>query len=129
MGINFVTLAGYVGSEPKVYDNKTYKSVRLSVCTVGYRAKKEVTDWHNVEAYNNNASYIEKYIFKGDYVVISGYLSITEYKGNDGNEKKVYSVKVSSIEKPRIKEKETGQKPASENYNREYNFTDDDLPY
>ena len=42
--------------------------------------------------------YIEKYIKKGDFVVISGYLTTTAFTDKSGQERKTYGIKVVSIE-------------------------------
>jgi len=128
MGMNYVFLSGYVGTEPNIVVGKSnFKVARLSIGTTTYRNKQQVTDWHNVEAFGTAASYIEKYVKKGDYVVVTGFLSTKVYKGKDGTDKHAYNVTVSSIEKPRVKdhvESETKYEPGNNT-----NKSEDDMPY
>lgn len=134
MGINSVILAGYVGNEPNVYTKNDFKVAKFSVGTQSYRNKQQVTDWHNLESFGSSATYIEKYVHKGDYVVVSGFLTTTTFKTKDGTEMKVYGVKVSSVEKPRVKDTDMHPEPRSEEQpepprEAQGGKYDDDLPY
>lgn len=134
MGVNSVILAGYVGSEPMVYTKNDFKVAKFSVGTQSYRNKQQVTDWHNLESFGSSATYIEKYVHKGDYVVVSGFLTTTTFKTKDGTEMKVYGVKVSSVEKPRVKDTEMHPEPRSDEQPESPREVqggkyDDDLPY
>ena len=128
MGVNSVILAGYIGGEPQIFERGEFKTGRISVGTNAFRNKQAVTDWHNVELFGAAATYAEKYIKKGDYVVVTGYLSMTEYTTRDGVEKKLYNIKALTIEKPKVKEDERNDEPPnrSSGYSRNSN---DDLPY
>ena len=126
MGINNVILAGYVGTEPKVVVGKSdFKIARVSIGTTTYRGGKSVTDWHNVEAFGSAANYIERYVNKGDYVVVTGFLSMSTFK-KDGVDKHYYNVKVSAIEKPRVKDVESDP---GEDYESDIGKTEVDMPY
>ncbi len=138
MGVNTVILAGYVGSEPNVYSKNDFKVAKFSIGTSAYRNKQKVTDWHNVESFGSSATYVENYIHKGDYVVVSGFLTTTTFKTKDGTEMKVYGVKVSSVEKPRVNEEANRPEVRNEEHGSTLSVSprvtpdskyDDDLPY
>lgn len=133
MGINIVALSGHVGVDPVIYTKEDFKIAKISMSTVGYRNRKEVVDWHNVDAYGQVAEFVEKHVKKGDYVSLTGYLSTTSYKGSDGKDKKSYSVKVVSLDKPNVKKIPVDQSKLNEyERNKEKQrreIPDDPIPY
>ena len=121
-------LAGYVGAEPNIVVGKNdFKVVRISIGTSTFRNKQTVTDWHNVEAFGSAANYIEKYVKKGDYVVVSGFLTMSKFKGKDGSDRNYYNVKVSTVEKPRVRS--SSDDNPGEEYEMEQGKPVDDMPY
>ena len=84
---------------------------------------KEQIEWHNVEAFGKNADFIESYVFKGDFILIQGFLSTASFKDKSGAERKTYSVKVSTINKP----KSGDAKPSGNT--QQYHGNEDDIPY
>jgi single-strand DNA-binding protein len=127
--MNQVTLSGFIGGDPKIVHKENFSVARLSIATKSYRNKENVTDWHEVEAFNQNADYIEKYIHKGDFVVISGYLTTTSFTTKEGVERKTYGVKLVTIEANTQSRQQSApaQKPQQQQYPPQHN--DDDIPY
>jgi single-strand DNA-binding protein len=93
--VNKVILVGNLGKDPEVraFQNGG-RIARLSVATsdswkdrtTGER--KEKTEWHRVEIYNDNLVGIaEKYLRKGSKVFIEGKLETQKYTDKDGQEK------------------------------------------
>lgn len=86
--INQVLIMGNVGKEPeiKVLDNQV-KVATFSVATSTGGFKKadgtevqEKTSWHSIVAWRGLAELSEKFVHKGDKVLIQGTLSYREYE-------------------------------------------------
>lgn len=86
--INQVILAGNVGKEPEV---KTLDggikvaTFSLATSTGGYKKQDgtevpEKTQWHNIVAWRGLAEIAEKYVHKGDKIIIMGTLQYREYE-------------------------------------------------
>lgn len=90
---NTVTLVGRLGLNPEVREVKEGKTVaRLSIATDdSYRTadgeKVKNTQWHTVVAWNRNAKFAEKYLVKGNEVMIEGKLTHRTWEDKDGNKK------------------------------------------
>jgi single-strand DNA-binding protein len=98
--VNKVILVGNVGRDPEV---RTFTSgdrvVSFSVATAeSWRDKntgerKDRTEWHNVQIFNENLGKIaEQYLHKGSKVYIEGSLQTREYTDKDGNQRKATEV-------------------------------------
>ena len=125
--MNQVTLSGFVGQDPKIVARESFKVARVSIATKMYRNKEQVSDWHDVEAFGTNAEYFEKFVKKGDFVVISGYLTTTSYTDKSGQERKNYGVKVTSVESNNRGATNTPAQPQAPQ--RQQQHFDDDIPY
>jgi single-strand DNA-binding protein len=101
MGVNSVILGGHVGQDPKIYIKGDLKIAKFGLGTTMFRNNARVTDWHSIEAFGKLAEYIEKYFKKGDYVIITGYLTTNVFKTKEGNDKKEITVKAITAEKPK----------------------------
>jgi single-strand DNA-binding protein len=98
--VNRVILIGSLGRDPEV---RTFQSgdrvVSFSMATTeSWRDKntgerKERTEWHNVQVFNENIGKIaENYLKKGSKVYLEGTLQTREYTDKDGNQRKVTDV-------------------------------------
>ena len=123
--MNHVVLSGFVGKDPEIRKRDNYSIAKFSIATSMFRNKKKETDWHDVEAFGQNADYIEGNVKKGDFVVISGYLTTTSYIDKNNNERKNYGVKIITIESNN-KGREAEPKPTPR-YQPPH--VDDDIPY
>ena len=82
--INQVLLAGNVGKEPEVRTlDGGIKVATFSIATStgGYKKQDgtdvpEKTQWHSIVAWRNLAEIAEKYVHKGDKIIIMGNHSI-----------------------------------------------------
>lgn len=94
--VNKVILIGNLGRDPEV---RTFPSgdrvVSFSVATTeSWRDKntgerKDRTEWHNVQIFNENLGKIaEQYCRKGSKVYLEGQLQTREYTDKDGNQRK-----------------------------------------
>ena len=86
--INQVLLAGNVGKEPEVRTlDGGIKVATFSIATStgGYK-KQDGTDvpeknqWHSIVAWRNLAEIAEKYVHKGDKIIIMGTIQYREYE-------------------------------------------------
>ncbi len=90
---NRVNLIGNLGMDPQVRETSNGKKMaRFTIATSeNYRNNKgekvTETQWHNIVAWGNQVSYIEKYLEKGQQVAIEGKLTHREYQ-NSNNEKR-----------------------------------------
>ena len=129
--MNLVQLAGNIGNiKPFGKDNA---GVNVSVATQEPRKEGndwvEDTVWHNATAYCHTAKYIQDYANVGDFIVISGKLSVREYTDKDGNKQKPVSI---SIKDCVLKSKgvSKGQEQADSRPKPEGNTDpNDDLPF
>lgn len=95
--INKVILIGNVGADPdyRALDGGN-RVVRLRLATTEkYKTNdgtKEQTEWHNIEAWQNLADIIDKWVKKGDKLYIEGSIRTRSYKDKDGAEKFAMSI-------------------------------------
>lgn len=98
--INKVQLLGYVGKDPEIRKtNDGREWATFSVATSeSWRdkysgEKKELTEWHNIVCFNENVcEIIEKYVNKGDQIIVEGQMRTRKYQDKDGNDR--YSTEV-----------------------------------
>lgn len=82
MSVNKVILKGRLGKDPEMKNT----AVKFSIATdEGYKDKSgnkvDKTAWHNIVAFGKLAEILEKYLHKGDEVVIVGKLDYNEHEG------------------------------------------------
>lgn len=100
---NSVRLTGFLGSAPEVKSiSETKKVAKLNLATNdSYKNEKgekvEETQWHNLIAWNAQATIAEKYLKKGSEVAIEGKLTNRSYVNKDGIKCYVTEVVVSEI--------------------------------
>lgn len=100
---NKVQLIGRLGAQPAIHTTETGKKyARFSVATSEiYRTAKgeKVTDtqWHNLVAWGKVAELAEKYLNKGNEIVVEGKLINRNYVDKDGNKKYITEVQVNEV--------------------------------
>jgi single-strand DNA-binding protein len=100
---NSVRLTGFLGSAPEVKNISDSKKVaKLNLATNdSYKNEKgekvEETQWHNLVAWNVQATIAEKYLQKGSEIAIEGKLTNRSYVNKDGIKCYVTEVIVSEI--------------------------------
>lgn len=98
MGINRATLMGYITTDPEVTKTDTNTIVRFTMSTNVYRANRMNSDFHFIQSFGPVAEYAEKYLEKGDYTFVEGYLVAGKYKNKSGYEVRNYTVHANKIE-------------------------------
>ena len=100
---NRVQLIGNLGNDPEIKELESGKKMaRFAIATNDvYRnadgEKVTATQWHNIIAWNGNASIAENYLKKGREVAIEGRLAHRSYDDKDGNTKYITEVIVNQI--------------------------------
>lgn len=100
---NSVRLIGRLGTEPEIRILGNEKKVaHFSLATnETYRDAKgnKVTNtcWHNLVAWNSQASLAEQYLHKGQEIAVEGKLNNRSYTDKEGNKKYVSEIVVNEI--------------------------------
>jgi len=100
---NTVQLIGNLGGDPEVKNLEGGKTVaKLSVATTDkYMNQKgekvENTTWHNCVAWGKTAEIAEKFLKKGDEVVLEGKLTNRSYEDKDGVKKYISEILLNQI--------------------------------
>lgn len=95
---NRVQLIGNLGNDPEIITLESGKKLaKFSIATnETYKnsAGEKVTDtqWHNIVAWNKTAEIIEKYLQKGNEVIIEGKLTSRSFDDKEGNKRYVTEV-------------------------------------
>ncbi len=100
---NSVQLMGHLGQDPEVVNLESGKKlVKFSLATNDYYTKKDgekvtSTDWHNIIAWGKTADIIEKYVVKGQEVIIRGKLSSRSYETKEGEKRFITEVNCDEV--------------------------------
>ena len=100
---NKVQLIGHLGNDPEIITldsgkklakfnmatNETYKNTQGEKITE--------TQWHNLIAWNNIAEITEKYVKKGQEIVIEGKLTSRSYEDKEGIKKYITEIVVNEL--------------------------------
>lgn len=80
--VNKVTLIGAVGRDPEIrYSASGMAIASFSLATSKKsKEKDEVTQWHNLVAFQKTAELVEKYVKKGSKLYIEGEIQYQEYE-------------------------------------------------
>jgi single-strand DNA-binding protein len=99
---NAVNLIGRAGINPivRTFENGV-KLAKFSLATnetiTEVNGKRHETQWHNVVAWGKKAELIEKFVKKGQLMVVDGKLINRVFKGNDGSSKRMTEIQVNEI--------------------------------
>ena len=93
--LNKVLLIGRLGNDPEIKPMQNGKNVAiLSLATSeswkdkNTGEKKEKTEWHRVDIFNEGiVNVVQKYLKKGSQVYVEGQLNTSKYTDNNGQEK------------------------------------------
>ena len=120
---NSVRLYGNVGQEPeiKTFDNGN-KLARFSLATTEkFKDNKgemtEETTWHNLVVWGKQADIVEKYVKKGEKLIVEGRLTNRSYDAKDGSKRYITEIVVSEFllaSSPKAKQNVEGSNVAEE---------------
>lgn len=111
------TIVGHLGKDPEMRTTQNGQQVANFSVAVSHKVgDTEHTIWYNVACWGKLAETAEKYLRKGNPVMVNGQLSIREYTNRDGQ--KGFSVDVTCrdlvlIEKRQDSESGGGQQQAA----------------
>jgi len=100
---NRVQLIGNLGNDPEIKELDAGKKLaRFSIATNdSYKnadgEKITSTQWHNIVAWDKNASIAERFLKKGREVAIEGRLTHRSYDDKDGSTKYISEIIVTEI--------------------------------
>lgn len=100
---NAVQLIGNVGNSPEIKNLEGDKKVINFSLATNEVYKNEAgekitnTDWHSIVAWGKLAETIEKYVSKGDEILIQGKLSYRTYDDKDGNKRYITEIKANEV--------------------------------
>jgi single-strand DNA-binding protein len=103
---NHVQLMGRLGQNPEIINLDSGKKLaKFSLATnenyTNAKGEKvENTDWHNIVAWGKTADIIEKYVTKGQEIVISGKLTSRSYETKEGEKRYITEVVCSELVMP-----------------------------
>ena len=129
--MNKAILIGNVGKEPEIRKTQSGISVaNFSLATSKKIKGEDKTEWHRIVAWDKLAEIIEKYVHKGDKIMIEGEIETRDYE-NDGQ--KVYTTEIRAWNMEMLGGKPEGNRNESVS-NQKVNVSnlddiDDDLPF
>lgn len=104
MSFNQVTLMGRVGQEPQIHTTKNgVKFATFSLATnrvwtdKNTGERKEQTDWHQCITYNRRAETVEKYVKKGDLLLVSGSIYYRSWETDAGEKRYNTDISVNNL--------------------------------
>lgn len=125
MNLNKTFLIGRVTKDPEVLSTQSGKKVcRISLATNQFmgKGKEDKTTFHNIVAWGTIADVAEKYVTKGQEIMIEGRIDNRSYKKKDGSNGYISEVIVENLQLGSKPKNETQGKQASKEE------VDDSLP-
>ena len=102
--MNTVTVVGRVGrdasEEYKTFEQSENRKTRFSVAVNRWdtKTKSEVTDWFNIEVWNQQADFASQYVKKGRLVAIDGAIANNRWTDMKTNsEKESFFIRANTI--------------------------------
>lgn len=138
-GLNKATLIGTVGKDPEVKTlDGGVKVAKFSLATnESYKDKNgqkvEITDWHNLSAWNKLADIIEQYVKKGSHLYIEGRIKNRTYEKN-GVKHYYTEIVIDNMimlggNKPATDSRQTGREATQQQESEYTQPNNDDLPF
>lgn len=97
--LNQITLLGRVGITPAYSEPKAGLTVaRFTLATSKKYKDKEETQWHRIVAFNSHADFVDKYVHKGDALLIQGEVKYNTFTTKEGKEVTTTDIFVNSVQ-------------------------------
>lgn len=132
---NQITLVGRLGKEPEFTFTPSGTAVCKCSMAVDDHISKErkETDWFNLVFFGSLAEVVEKYLYKGSCILVSGKMKLRSYKDKQGQTKTWPEVVCNSMQMLDSKEKSQTRTTTSSSSNSSDidvfdPFLDDDEP-
>lgn len=101
MSVNKIILLGFVGADPDLrFPEKDSAVAAFPLATSEMRGSPavEITEWHRVVMYGDNARFAEKYIRKGSRLFVEGKLMYREFEDKFKIRHKIAEIKAENFE-------------------------------
>lgn len=101
--MNRVVLAGYLADDPKALNsaNNAFVGVRIVIATKDSRDRgNDVTHFLNCVAWSNVASYVQRNLKRGDFVVADGRVRVNKFVNNEGKNVSRIEIVIDAINSP-----------------------------
>jgi len=101
MNLNKTFLVGRVTKDPEVLSTQSGKKVaKISLATNQFmgKGKPQKTTFHNIVAWGTTADVAEKYVTKGQEIMIEGHIDNRSYKKKDGSNGYISEVVVERLQ-------------------------------
>ena len=100
--INKAMLMGRLGKDPTVKRLENGHIVaNVSLATNDFYTRdgvrKEVTEWHNLEMWDKQAEFAEKYLVKGRIIYVEGKIKTDKYTDSNGVDKETRKIRVTEV--------------------------------
>ena len=120
MSLNVVAIMGRLTADPQMRQTQSGKSVASFRVAVD-RGRKDAngqnqTDWLDVVAWENTATFVEKYFPKGSMIAVTGRLQSRNYQDKNGNNRTAIEIVANQVSFCGEKKQDTKSfQPANEN--------------
>ena len=100
--MNKVILLGNLGSDPEIINSPSVKIAKFSLATSDnwkdkQGQKQSRTEWHRCVIFGNLSDVVEKYLNKGDQVLVEGSVTYSQYELEDGSVRYSTDIKVQQL--------------------------------
>lgn len=100
--LNRIAVMGRLGRDPEIRYTQSGTPVASFSLAVDrdftdQATGKRATDWIDVVAWGNRATFAEKYFHKGQLAVVEGRLQIRDYVGRDGGKRRAVEIVAENI--------------------------------
>jgi single-strand DNA-binding protein len=123
MNLNKTFLIGRVTKEVEIQSTQSGKKVaKISLATNQFmgKDKEDKTTFHNIVAWGTTADVAEKYVTKGQEIMIEGHIDNRTYKKKDGSNGYISEVIIENLQ--------LGNKPNGAEPKKKEEEVDDSLP-
>jgi single-strand DNA-binding protein len=124
-----VTVMGHLGKNPEMKEVGQHKAVKFSLAVTKKRKDKDHTEWFNVVAWNKTAELCQKYLQKGDQVLVVGELETREYEDKQGQKQRWTDLNISNVQFVKTKGLEEKKDQPVSSGNDWRGISPDDLPF
>lgn len=96
--VNKVTLIGAVGRDPEIRYTQAGMAIASFSLATGKKNKdkEEVTQWHNIVAFQKTAELVEQYVRKGSRLYIEGEIQYQQYE-KDGENRLITKIVINDM--------------------------------
>ncbi|WP_033160091.1 single-stranded DNA-binding protein [Mycoplasmoides alvi] len=108
--MNRVVLAGYLADDPKILNssNSNFIGARIVIAIKDSKDFNDNTHFINCVTWNNVASYVQRNLKRGDFVVADGRVQVSKFINKEGKKISQIQIVVDSINSPGTRRNSSG---------------------